>query len=73
MSNLIIKMKQKLLAEISTLIRKIETEYPELYQHLYESPLTIPGINQANVDNEALENYLQTLKDMLKPYKKSPD
>ena len=73
MSNLIIKMKQKLLAEISTLIRKIETEYPELYQHLYESPLTIPGINQPNVDNEALENYLQTLKDMLKPYKKSPD
>lgn len=67
------KTTQSLLTEISTLIRKIETEYPELYLHLDESPITIPDKKEPNVDNKALENYLQTLKDMLKRYKKSPD
>ena len=67
------KTTQSLLTEISTLIRKIETEYPELYLHLDESPITIPDEKEPSVDNKALENYLQTLKDMLKRYKKSPD
>lgn len=67
------KTTQSLLTEISTLIRDIERDYPELYKHLDESPITIPGVKQPNVDNKALENYLQTLKDMLKRYKKSPD
>ena len=67
------KTTQNLLTEIATLIRKIETDYPELYKHLDESPVTIPSQKEPSVDDEALENYLQTLKDMLKRFKKSPD
>jgi len=67
------KTTQKILTEIATLTRKIETDYPELYKYLDESPMTIPGQKNPNVDSKALENYLQTLKDMLNRYKKSAD
>jgi len=70
---LTMKETQNLLTEISDLLRKIEDKHPELYKHLDESPITIPGQKQPIVDNEALENYLQTLKDVLKRYKKSPE
>jgi hypothetical protein len=64
------KTTQNLLTEITTLIREIEADYPELYRYMDENPMTIPGQKQPNVDNQALENYLQTLKDVLKRYKK---
>ena len=36
------KRLQKLIKEINDITLKIEQEYPELYQYLDETPLTIP-------------------------------
>ena len=63
-------MKAKLLMEISNITQEIETDYPELYQYLEENPITIPNEDNLNVDDNSLKNYLETLKTMLKKYKK---
>ena len=59
----------KLLIEILNITLVIKTKYPELYQYLDETPNTIPSGDNTKVDMIALENYLETLEDMLKSYK----
>ncbi len=59
----------KLLIEILNITLEIKTKYPELYQYLDETPNTIPSGDNTKVDMIALENYLETLEDMLKSYK----
>ena len=59
----------KLLIEILNITLEIKTKYPELYQYLDETPNTIPSGDNTRVDMIALENYLETLEDMLKSYK----
>jgi hypothetical protein len=63
------KTTQEILTEIVMFVRTIETNYPEIYQHLDEDPMTIPNIKNPVVDNYELNNYLQTLKDIIKKYK----
>ena len=63
------KTTQQLLAEISELTRDIETNYPEVYKHLDENPLTIPNDPHPEVNNQALENYLESLRNLIKQYK----
>lgn len=63
------KISSKMLAEISNITRRIETDYPELYKYLDENPLTIPNEANPNVDDASLKEYLETLKSMLKKYK----
>ena len=63
------KSAQDILTEISTLTRKIETEHPEVYKHLDEMPMTLPDSKNPNVDTKSLENYLQSLKDLIQKYK----
>ena len=58
----------KLLIEILNITLEIKTKYPELYQYLDETPNTIPSGDNTKVDMIALENYLETLEDMLKSY-----
>ncbi|WP_411766151.1 hypothetical protein [Winogradskyella sp. A3E31] len=64
------KSAQEILTEISSLTRKIENEYPELYKHLDENPTTLAKTSSPTVDTKSLENYLQTLRDMVDRYKK---
>ncbi|TYA52193.1 hypothetical protein [Formosa maritima] len=64
------KTVKELLQNISELIRDIETNYPELYQYLDENPVTIPNMQHPKVTTEELENYLETLNDLLDKYKK---
>lgn len=52
--------------EITELTSHIETNYPELYQFLEENPITIPASDQPEVGSKALEDYLESLKQMLK-------
>lgn len=59
----------KLLKEILNITLEIKTKYPELYQFLDETPNTIPSGDNTRVDTIALENYLETLEDMLKSYR----
>ncbi|HUH28995.1 hypothetical protein [Gelidibacter sp.] len=67
------KLSQSILSEIMQVTRDIEQNYPELEKFLDERPMTLPDENDpdAKVDNEALEKYLSSLKNLVKKYKKS--
>ncbi|MCK0189179.1 hypothetical protein [Arenibacter sp. F20364] len=56
---------KRVLGEITQLTTNIETNYPELYRSLDENPLTIPSKNHPNVNKKALQDYLDSLKQLL--------
>ncbi len=60
------KSLQEIENEITALTYKIETEYPELYQFLDENPITIPIKNQPNINKKLMQDYLESLKQLLK-------
>lgn len=57
---------QSILAEITKLTMNIEANYPELYRNLDENPMTLPSNNHADMDKQALQEYLESLKQLLK-------
>ncbi|MDT8416977.1 MAG: hypothetical protein RQ864_04130 [Lutibacter sp.] len=57
---------QKILSEITNLTRKIETDYPELYQYLDENPMTVPAQSDPSIDNKILQKYLESLRQLIK-------
>ena len=59
------KKKQKIITEISQLTKNIETNYPEMYKFLDESPIIIPSKNHPNIDEYVLQEYLENLKQLL--------
>ena len=46
----------------------IEEKHPELSKFLLEMPVTIPDVDHPRVDDEMLQNYYQSLCDLLKEY-----
>ncbi|HEX5171783.1 MAG TPA: hypothetical protein VFW11_21540 [Cyclobacteriaceae bacterium] len=58
----------RLMTEITQLTSNIETNYPDLYQFLNENPITIPSDKHPSIDKVILENYLETLKHLLRHY-----
>lgn len=52
----------KLLKEVTALTFKIESEYPELYKHLDENPLTLPVDANPVIDSAVLQDYVESLK-----------
>ncbi len=59
------KRLQKLTQEITELTLKIEQEYPELYQHLDETPITIPHGKTEELNIKNFSDYLDSLKQLL--------
>ncbi|MCK0145771.1 hypothetical protein MWU78_08965 [Arenibacter sp. F26102] len=57
---------RKVLGQITQLTSNIETNYPELYRSLDENPLTIPTKTHPDVDKAVLQDYLESLKQLLK-------
>jgi len=55
----------KLFREITLLTTNIEVNYPELYRFLGENPLTIPANNHPDINVEVMQNYLESLKELL--------
>ncbi|TXE16080.1 hypothetical protein ES692_14280 [Psychroserpens burtonensis] len=53
------------LREISEITTNIETNYPELYRTLDENPMTIATSNHPHVDKRAMQEYLESLKQLL--------
>ncbi|MHB1147764.1 MAG: hypothetical protein ACYC01_09235 [Lutibacter sp.] len=53
-------------AKISQLTKTIESNYPELYQFLDECPFTIPSESNPSIDKNILQDYLDSLKQLLK-------
>lgn len=56
----------KLLNEITVLTNKIRDNYPELYGFLEEDTLTLPSTNQPEIDETSLQNYLESLNELIK-------
>lgn len=51
--------------EIIQITTEIETDYPELYRYLEETPLFLGNVKEGNVNSKDLEYYLETLKTQL--------
>ncbi len=57
-----------LLQELILLTTQIETNYPELYKTLEETPLFLGKAPEKEITTTELESYLNTLKTELKQY-----
>ncbi|MBJ7879654.1 hypothetical protein [Gelidibacter salicanalis] len=66
------ELSQEILAEITQVTRAIEDNYPELQKYLDENPMTLPKGDNSDVemDNEALKEYLNSLKELVIKYEK---
>ncbi|NRR92099.1 hypothetical protein HSX10_11025 [Winogradskyella undariae] len=64
------KNLHRILIEITELTSNIETKYPELYRSLDENPITIPTSQHPHMDKVIMEEYLESLKIVLKNYLK---
>ncbi len=62
------KKIQKLTQEINELTVRIEEDYPELYQHLDENPITITQEAQSELTVKSFSEYLESLKSLLERY-----
>jgi uncharacterized damage-inducible protein DinB len=71
------KNLQKLIDEITKTTLLIESHYPELYCFLDQNPITIPIGNGSQIDEKSLQNYLESLQQLLlhhvEEHKKSID
>lgn len=65
------KTTEELISEISITILEIQTNYPELYIYLDEIPMTIPNKSNPKIDVKALEDYQQSLKEILSNHRKN--
>ncbi len=59
------KQLQGILKEITQLTYTIEANYPELYRTLDENPMTIPATEHPHIDKEVMQEYLESLKQLL--------
>ena len=60
------KKLNQLMQEIIEITSLIETQYPELYKYLDETPVYICETEQKSICTKDLEDYLETLKQQLK-------
>ena len=59
------KTLNKQMEEIIQLTTEIETNYPELYKYLGETPLLLGGAKEKTISTNDLKEYLETLKSQL--------
>ncbi len=62
------KTLQLLMREILDLTTLIETQYPELYKTLDETPVKLGSPRGHDVSHKDLHLYLETLRNVLKKY-----
>jgi hypothetical protein len=65
------KTLQHIEDQIVRLTTSIEVNYPELYTSLNENPITIPSKTHPDMDVTVMEDYLESLKQILKQYIKT--
>ena len=65
------KTLQDIENQIITLTTSIEVNYPELYETLDENPITIPSKIHPDMNIKIMEDYLESLKQILKQYTKT--
>ncbi|MCL5128276.1 MULTISPECIES: hypothetical protein [unclassified Algibacter] len=52
--------------KIVKLTNLIETDYPELYPFLDETPMTVPSKNKPHINTKVMGDYLESLNLLLK-------
>ena len=62
------KTLQLLMREILDLTTLIETQYPELYKTLDETPIELGSPKEHAISHKDLQQYLETLRNLLKKY-----
>lgn len=62
------KTLQDIENQIIRLTLSIEVNYPELYVNLDENPMTIPSKDNPDMNIAIMEDYLESLKQILKQY-----
>jgi len=62
---------QNIITQIIKITSNIENNYPELYAVLDENPLTMDSVEHPIMSIELMEDYLDTLKQILKNYIKT--
>lgn len=65
------KTLQDIENQIIRLTLSIEVNYPELYATLDENPITIPSKGHLDMNIKIMEDYLESLKQILKQYIKT--
>ncbi|WP_340156640.1 hypothetical protein [uncultured Winogradskyella sp.] len=65
------KTLQDIEKQIIRLTTSIEVNYPELYATLDENPMTIPTNAHPDMTVSIMEDYLESLKQILKQYTKT--
>lgn len=59
--------------EIIQLTTEIETNYPELYNHLGETPFSVCETKEIRICTSDLDQYLETLKSQLRHHLETHD
>lgn len=60
-----------LMGEITRITAEMETDHPELYRYLDEHPMTLPVMEDPEIDQEVLAEYLESLRQQLKHFKET--
>ena len=60
-----------ILNQITELTTDLETNYPEIYKFLGEEPLTIPAFEHPHLNKKVLNDYLESLKELLIHHKQT--
>ena len=60
--------QKELTAKILSITMEIQEKYPELSKFLNEMPVTIPDENRPSISNKNLEEYYESLENMLKKF-----
>jgi hypothetical protein len=63
------KTEKELNQAILEITLKIQNENPELNKYLSELPVTIPDINNPQINCKVLQDYYDSLQNILKKYR----
>jgi hypothetical protein len=62
------KTEKELNAAILKITMEIEIQHPELYKYILEMPVTIPNVENPEINCKALQDYYDSLNILLKDY-----
>ena len=62
------KTKKQLDEDILAITMKIKEKSPELSKYILELPVTIPNSEDPKITNKTLQDYYNSLEDLLKTY-----
>jgi len=64
------KNQHQILREINKLLMELRQEYPELYRNLDEIPITIPTLENPEIDLKTYSEFLESLQHLILHFKK---